>query len=340
MHRFGTLVVVMALVGAACSGAGAGSTTTSVATSAGGESLQDFIPGMPSFDPSDQAAAAAQARQMEQRVQELVAECMAEQGFEYVPYVPNMDGMGFNEADYVDEFGFGMATQVLVDDAEMQRRMEEEMGADPNQAIVEAMTEQERQAYNDALWGPQPEIDPETMSEEEIQAAFENFQPTGCMAEAQDAVYNQQAAMEFFNRFGPDLEEQFSRIESDPRIQGLNDQWAACMKDKGYDDFTQPSDAELYIARQLEAIGVITDLEIGPNGEMMGFGMEGIQPDDPRRSQIEAIADEEVALAKASLECSKLFAEVYEEVQREYEQRFIEEHRAELEAFREEHAGG
>ncbi len=340
MRMIGAMVIALALVAAACSGAADTTTTAGRVGSGDGETLSDFIPGMPSFDPSDQAAALAESRRQEQRVQELVAQCMADQGFEYIPYVPNQDAFGsFDEADYVSEFGFGLATQILIDESEMERRFEEEMAQDPNRAIVEAMNPQEQQAYDTALYGEPPDIDPETMSEDEIDAYFQDYVPSGCMAEAQNEVYNQGAAEEFFRQFGDALDEQFRSIESDPRIQGLEERWAACMKDKGY-DVTKRTDPELSIVRRLEAIGVVTDLEVGPEGELMGYGMEAVEPDDPRRSQIQAIADEEIALATASYECSKEFADVYQEVQQEYEQKFIEQHRAELERFRQEHSGG
>ncbi len=344
MRVFKTLTVVSALVVAACSPGGAEQTTTTPAPQGEtqgaprGETLQDFIPGMPSFDVADPAVAEAQARQLEQRVQELVARCMADQGFEYIPYVPNLDFGGFDQEQYVAEFGFGYATELVADQDEMQRRFEEEMAADPNQAIIDAMTPQELDAYQEALWGAAPDIDPETMTEEEIQAAFENFQPSGCMAEAQNQVYNSEAAQAFFLEFGPKIEEVFRSVESDPRILELQEKWAECMREKGY-DFASTSEAELYILRQLEALGVVTDLEVGPNGELMGLGMTGVEPDDDRIPQIQAIADEEVEIAVAAFACEEQFTEVYREVQQEYEQRFIDENRADLERFREEYGG-
>ena len=327
-------VVVAAMFVAACSMVGSSETTAG----SQGESLSDFIPGMPSFDPSNPEAAQAEFRRQEQQAQERIAECMAEQGFEYIPYVPNFEEMNFEEADYVEEFGFGFATELLVDPEEMEARMEAEMAQDPNQAIVEAMSPEEQEAYYEALYGPQPEIDPETMSEEEIQAAFENFEPSGCQTEAYEEVFDQGAAQAFYEEFGAQLEEFFRRAESDPRIQELDDKWAACMKEKGY-DFQRRSDAELSILRQLEAVGVVTDLEVSPDGELMGFGMEGLGPDDPRRSEVEAIAEEELAVAKATFECEEGLDEVYQEVYRELEREFIEQHRAELERFRKEHGG-
>ena len=74
--------------------------------------LDDFIPGAQAFDPD------ADFRSQEMEVQQQIAECMAQEGFEYIPYVPSDVGGGFgpgefDQEEYVKAYGFGVATWVL-----------------------------------------------------------------------------------------------------------------------------------------------------------------------------------------------------------------------------------
>jgi len=139
-------------------GKSAGPTDTVDSTEASGEdlTLSDFVPGAVAF--GDEADAEQQYRQQEREAQDKIAACMAAEGFEYVPYVPNQDQGGFAKPDtqeeYVAQYGFGIATMMLED-----RRMDEadyieaEMAKDPNNAIVEAMSDSEQEAYYEALYG-------------------------------------------------------------------------------------------------------------------------------------------------------------------------------------------
>ncbi len=330
--------VALALAATACGSGGTDDTGAAASGSDGGETLADFVPGMDSFDFTDPAAETAAFRRREQQAQELVRQCMAEHGFEYIPYMPDIDLTDdpVGDREYLETHGFGLATELLVDPEEQADDFDQYLDDDPNQAIVAAMDEAERQAYETALYGEQPEITPD-MTEEEIDALFENYQPSGCLDDAYAEVYDFDAARDFETEFGPLLEEIFSAAENDPRITELDERWSACMEDAGY-EFSSFDEPEVYIARQLEAIGLVTDLEVGPDGAMVGFGMQPLAPDDPRRPQVQAIADEEIAIALAADDCAEDLYEVYVEVQQEYEQRFIDENRAALERFRDEHS--
>ncbi|MEA3502747.1 MAG: hypothetical protein U9R47_08235, partial [Actinomycetota bacterium] len=58
----------------------------------------------------------------------------------------------------------------------------------------------------------------------------------------------------------------------------------------------------------------------------------------PVEAAVKEIASEEIAIAKDSLACSGDQEKVYEEVFKEAEQRFIQEHLAELEQFKKDHS--
>ena len=333
------IVVAIVLFLTGCSG---GDGTDSSPDASDGElTLNDFNPGMPAFD---EANAEQQYLQQERDAQEKIAACMAEQGFEYIPYVQSQDQGGFSgpasEEEFVAQYGFGIAT-TLLEDQRMGEMDEAEMAAeaakDPNNAIVEAMTDVERDAYYAALYGEQPDIDPESMTEEEINAAYESFQPTGCQSTAYEGAFDQGAAQEFYEQFGPLMEDLYGGLESDPRIAALESEWSSCMAEKGY-DFTDRNDVEVFLLLRLEEVGAITDLEIDPEGMGYGYGGAVIEPGGPVEAAVKEIASEEIAIAKDSFTCSGDQDEVYQEVYGDAEQRFIEEHLAELEQFKKDHS--
>ena len=334
-------ILVMAIV-LFLAGCGGGDGTDGSADASGGEAtLNDFIPGMAAFD---EANAEQQGLQMERDAQEKIAACMAEQGFEYIPYVQSQDQGGFSgpasEEEFVAQYGFGIAT-TLLDDRRMGEMDEEVMAAeaakDPNNAIVEAMTDVERDAYYAALYGEQPDIGFEDLAEESPGETVASFEPTGCQSTAYEGAFDHGAAQEFYEQFGPLMEDLYGGLDSDPRIVALESEWSSCMAEKGY-DFVDRSDVEVFLLRRLEEVGAITDLEIDPEGMGFGYGGAEIEPGGSVEAAVNEIASEEIAIAKDSLGCSGDRDEVFQEVYGDAEQRFIEEHLTELEQFRKDHS--
>ena len=79
-----------------------------------GESLDDFIPGAAAFNDENWEE---ESRRQELEAQEAIAACMAKEGFEYVPYVPNYDDGSYGgpktEEEYVQEYALGISYYVL-----------------------------------------------------------------------------------------------------------------------------------------------------------------------------------------------------------------------------------
>ncbi len=337
MRQF-ILVMVTVLI---LSGCGGGEGTDEPSDASDGElTIQDFIPGAIAFNEDD---AEQQYLQMEREAQESIAACMAEQGFEYIPYVPSQEIGGFvgpeSQEEFAELYGFGIATMILEDQQMDEAAMEEEMAKDPNNAIVEVMSEDEQQEYYAALHGAEPDIDYESMTEEEINEFYENWIPEGCWNDAYEELWGGGEDMAFYEQFGPLMDEIFMGVESDPRIVDLEATWSACMADQGY-DFAKRYDVDIYLLQRLEDVGAISDLDIDPEGMGYGYGgSEGpIEPGSPMEAAIKEIADEEILIAKADLVCSADQDEVYREVYEEAEQRFIEENLAELEQFKTDHS--
>jgi hypothetical protein len=244
-----------------------------------------------------------------------------------------------SQEEFVELYGFGIATMMLEEQQMDEAAIEEEMAKDPNNAIVEAMPEEEQQEYYAALHGAEPDIDYESMTEEELDEFYVSWVPEGCWNDAYEELYGGGEDMAFWEEFGPLMDDVFLDLDSDPRIVDLEATWSACMADQGY-DFGERFDVEVYLLRRLEEVGAISDLDI--EGDGMGYGYGGgeepIEPGSPMAAVVQEIADEEILIAKADLACSADQEEVWQEVYQEAEQRFIEENRAELEQFKSDHS--
>ena len=392
MKRLIWILAVMALVVAACGGGASTETTGGDAAAtqaseadeaedgnAGSEdadptsddapdddgelTLDDFIPGFSpgSFEDVDW-------RSEELRVQQVVAECMAAEGFEYVPFVPSDVGGGFgydefDREEYVKEFGFGVATWVLMEDAFGYGDPEDDPWADdPNIPIVEAMDELEREEYYRILHGSEPEIientpweEIEAMTPEEQEAfyneAYANWEPDGCYNEAWESAYDAGESQAFYEEFSDDLDAFYERAQSDPKMVKLQTQWATCMADKGHSYANQE---EMYAYFYGDQYGEgpfsqqVNELIVWPEPDPSLFEdlEEGEEPDfDPSLfapqydiELLQPLIDEEIAVATADFECSQGMEEAYEEIYKALEAQFIEENMDRLLAFKESHS--
>ncbi len=319
-----------------------GSTATVGSSEASGEGLvlNDFLPGVVGFDVAD---AEQQYLQQERSAQDRIAACMAEQGFDYIPYVPSQDQGGFSgpdsEEEFVERYGFGVATVILedtqIDEEGFAAAMEAERAKNPNFVIVEAMTPEEQQEYNAALYGLGPNPgDP--LVEDGPNSTVTPSDPSGCLPIAYEEIYNDDTWAAFDEQFGVTLEDMRSTVESDPRIAELESKWSTCMAEEGY-DFVQKSDVRGFLFRRLADIGAIANLEIDATGQTMSWGRVEIEPGGPIEAAVKEIVSEEIAMAKISLACSGDRDDVYQVVYREAEQRFIQENLSELEQFKKDH---
>ncbi|QJW37457.1 hypothetical protein [Cellulosimicrobium protaetiae] len=259
----------------------------------------------------------AQAEQME--IEEAMARCMVEQGFEYQPV--DQSAMSYttstDEQDpekYAAEYGYGFSVY--------QEPSEEEQAAmdawvDPNQEYVEAMSESEQTAYYEALYGEQ------AFMEYDEDAEMPEYDPAtaGCQGAAelevrgdQNALY-ESAEMVSFNEATTQL---YEDIAADPRLKEADTAWSACMADAGFAGYTTPQEA-------------MDDMMERSNGLW-----EGTDPEGPSEETIQEAQDLERDTAVADLACKEEvgYEKVQLDVQRELEGAFVEEHRAEMEVVR------
>lgn len=258
-------------------------------------------------------------RWQEQRVatEEFVAECMSDEGFEYIPVTDTgAISVGGDQEwdpesrDWVSQYGYGFVNWPGRDEPTPP----EDVMEDPNQDYVNALSPSEQEAYWATLHGPAP-------TEEELNddGSYEyDWTTAGCYGAAQHEVmgedpYNDdefQPLMDAMNTFYTDM-------QNAPEMAELDAEWASCMADGGHPDFTKQTDAQDSIMNRMNEIW--EDPEATDQEELL-----------------EAIGEDEIALALVDLECRDKvdYRQQQLVLQFELEERFIEDHKAELEAFK------
>ncbi len=272
------------------------------------------------------------------RVEEIVAECMAEQGFDYTPVdqsqwmgeVTEMDELDveWGTLEFAEQYGYGFTTDPYgyEDDDAVDPGQEY---VDPNEDYVAAMSEGEQEAYYAALWGePQDgELDPE---------AEWDWTTGGCQGKAQHEVFEGGEASTEFADLEDEMTALWEAVEADPRLAELNAAWASCMADAGHAGYAAVGDAENEISEAMNAIweeGLPT-----VEGDGTEFDAEAWEAQEAAvQEKMKDLTPREIELAVADFTCREEID--YEDqrvaVDHDHQQRFVDEHRAELEAWAE-----
>jgi hypothetical protein len=207
-----------------------------------------------------------------------IAACMSEAGFEYVPIDPvtfreAMSSLaavpGLSDEEFVAQYGYGFSTLPPV----------QSFGAgEENRQIFEALSEEDKIAYERELWGDNTEATFVFMLENED---FEGA--GGCTKTAIEEVFTEEQR-------NPNFENPFDlQVEQDPRYQAAVEEWSACMSEAGY-DYESPEDAED------ELLERYNDLTRGAPPETL----EG-----PDQEALAELQGEERAIAGADLVCAE-----------------------------------
>jgi hypothetical protein len=248
------------------------------------------------------------------KTEELVAECMQKEGFEYVPNTDNSmmvstrDDWKPDDREWVSQYGYGV---VNWPGREEGGEVEDEY-VDPNADYVAALSEAELTSYNEALYGP--------MIENPDPDAEWTWEDGGCYGWAQHELgddstelWSSEEAEAFFEVYGKFTE----NMEGDPRMVEVNTAWTSCMADAGYSGYSKQFDAQDSIYTEVSAVY-----------ENQTEWTE----DDPA---LAVIGEKEIELALADLDCREKtdYTKRSRSVQFELEEQFLVEHKSELDAL-------
>ena len=311
-HKWAVMVPLIAALGlAGCSGSGA-------PTDASTESpLSKYLSSVWGSNLSDEEQQ-AKFQEQQKRAEELVAECMSKEGFEYIPNTSNTTfSTGSyiewkpDDRDWVSQYGYGMVNSPMSNTPPDQG----DSYQDPNSDYVSSLSTSEQAAYYAALYGaPQTET---TGSEE---ASYEyKWEEAGCQGAAQHEV-NGESILESdeFATINKAINEFYTAMQSSPEYAALDAKWASCMADAGHSGFTAQSDAQTSISDELnEYYSTQTDYV----------------ENDPK---LKEVGEREIALALADLDCREKtnYRGEQTKIQFALEERFITDHKAELDAMK------
>lgn len=272
---FGALVLLLAV--SACGGA---------SPSEPGKAGETPLPGIKEFGLTE-----VEFNHHVERSQALIAECMADAGFEYIPVdVKTIEAAqarvrhdpGYTRREYKQRWGLAVTTRF---DNPVR-----DIGLGPNLAIYKGLSESDRAAYSRTLWGEDPNADfVFTMDEEDFSSTG------GCTRKAVAQVFTP-AQMK-----GSFVNPKDVLVESDPRIVEANDNWSSCMHERGYE---YEEDQDEIIEEYQERLEQLTE------------GDDPATLTGARAAALHKLQQEEIAVSLADLDCQlKYTDDVYRKVE-------------------------
>jgi hypothetical protein len=211
----------------------------------------------------------------EEQRQLAIQACMNEAGFEYNPEVQAafFDPMaGLTPLEYAEQWGFGMWT-MMDPESPMNAGADDEW---PNEDVVNALSQSEQDAWyelNNRCWNDAYTDDDDVYRNPMVQQALEDF---------------------------------YTDVENDPRVQAALDGWRDCMEEAGYPYASEQAmyDA-IYGGEENEEIWEL---------QSQFFESEAWKPESADHDQWQQLVDEEIGTAVANATCSTPVQEAREEV--------------------------
>lgn len=286
------LIVALSLLAAACGGGSTSSDqastdqpgTDSAQTTDGGGQTTDGgggttdaggqAPGIREFGLTDAEFAAHV-----ESVQALIATCMTEAGFEYVPAdVETVEAAqaalrtepGYTEREYKEKWGFAVTTR-------FDNRVKEIELGPQNLRIFADLSEADQVAYERTLYGEDPDATFAFSFDEE------DFSSTGgCTRKAVEQVFTPEQLKDTY------INPKDILVEEHPRVVEANANWVTCMQDAGYDGYIE----------QDEIIG-----EFEERFDALTEGEDPTTLTGARAEELKQMQAEEIAISLADLEC-------------------------------------
>mgnify|MGYP000087090868 FL=1 len=264
--------------------------------------------------------------QQDLKREELIAQCMAKEGFEYTPDTNNggtvvssddQEGPEWGSLEFAQQYGYGFSTYPGQEDMDAQQEY-----VDPNQDYVEALSASEQQAYYETLHGPRPTE--EEMKDMEDGSYEYDWSTSGCYGAAQHEVETESGSNAWEDPEFTDLFEALNALyedtEKDPEIQALDQEWASCMADAGYPDVSSKN-------RAFEVI-------MNEQNELYSGGEDGeyVEPD---QAKLDELKKKEIDMAVADWKCADAmdYQEKYQEIDFRVQQKFVDDHKDQLDAL-------
>ncbi len=313
----------MALVGAlALAGCADGAKPATEPTSAAEESpLTKLING--GWGPEEQDNFNRQQDEVENKV----ADCMAAEGFTYVPMKSHStetftddDMEDRNAKEWAAKNGYGMFVEEVPEESGPEGEPTEEW-VDPNAAYMNSLSETEMAAFEAALWGNMWELTEEEMMDENYVYSWED---SGCQGAAQHEVFDTQGPEDEprFAELMDSMGELYASVQTAPETVAAAAKWSDCMADAGYTGFTTVYDASQSV---MDAGAALYDQEEGSDAEYTS----------PSDEAIAQLGELEIATAVADFDCREKvdWEAVNREVTLRLEEAFVKDNKVALDEY-------
>lgn len=226
-----------------------------------------------------------------QKTQALIAQCMADAGFEYIPVdVKTVEAAqarvrsepGYTRRTYKEKWGLAVTTRF---DHPVR-----DTGLGPNLKIWKSLPKADQEAYSHTLWGDDPGADFVWSFDEE------DFSATGgCTRKAVAQVFTPAQLK------GTYVNPKDVLVDSDPRIIEALHNWSKCMHARGYD----------YKKDQDEIID-----EYGERLDQLVGDSDPTKLTGSRLAALHKLQQQEIKVSLADVECEIKYADdVYHEVE-------------------------
>jgi len=273
----------------------------------------------------------------QRKVEDATVACMKDAGFEYVAVPPEAQPKNkFNDAfnlppdKFAQQYGYGVST------IDWSKGGDDDN--DPNAKIRNALSAKAKKAYDTALNGPNATANGAVViaPKEGSGPANSGSQDLGCRGKAAEEVFGKSAdrAAEFqkYESLFKDLDALRKRIEDDQRVVDATAAWSGCLADAGHAGFEKIDDPRQKVQQQLDEL-------TGTKPPSKSAGKVTIQGppsfDKVDAAKLSELRKFEIDLAVADQKCrATTYDASYKTVQFAMEKEFVDQHKAELEAYR------
>lgn len=264
--------------------------------------------------------------ELQAQLSEVVAQCMKDEGFEYyvveweIPTTDTDTDWRPDDRDWVERYGYG-----VIDSPDVEGDVVEETEPDPNFAYRDSLPETARIAYDLAYSGPDNPVD-----ENGEPIVDYNWEQEGCNGRANHEVYGAGEVDPYADLLARVDEVVRHGGEITPEQAELDAEWSACMSEAGESGFHVPFDARASISDAMPD-GKSDSGEAHTEEETAEA--ESAWMNSPERK---ALVEREIELALIDLDCREEteYAKKSQEIQHSVERKFIEDNKAELDAFK------
>ena len=255
--------------------------------------------------------------------EELIAACMAEQGFRYIPrqdeivatVTENSTGLELGTREFAEQYGFGISADIVLASTTFGPAADN----NPNTEFRNAMSAAERAAWDEALFGIPPDGS-------NVPIAL------GCAGQADQMLRQPKEFAALSNEISAFRQSLLAGFP--PEIAALNSEWTRCMAGSGFAQLSTPEHLRQSLQQQWWELSVGWVFgEPDEFGNMVVTSMPNSP--EPTAAQLVNFTNNEIALAVTDFDCREQISydQRFWAIELELQQEFVDRNLVELELW-------